>query len=245
MSRGAIAWVPPDHENRLAEFRTNTNMTITALAEKVGVSPTTLRAAELGTTSPLLQNGHTRPWVSKACDELGRLIEDVFPNHFCAWRPDELVPEQIYGDIMRRESPDIEDVIDARNAIRALYKRNKKSALAVWMMCCDYGLDEVAHVLGVSRSRAGQIEANGMRIIRQSFANKEKGHRDVVSLRTPGNEENKFAGPKGVPVNEWTHMRVRWRPEPVSEELPDKRAGMIWSERALWVRGGKVGPEPK
>lgn len=208
-------WVPPDHENRLAEFRTKAGLTVTALAGRIGIGHASLRAVELGTVSPMYPSGRTKEWVGRACDELGRLIEDVFPHHFCAWRPDELVPEQIYGDIMRREPPDIDDVIDARDAIRLLYKLNKKRALAVWMVCCGYGLDEVAHVLGVSKSRAGQIEAKGMRIIRQSFANKGEVYRDVAPKRT--------------------HVK----------KSPDNQDEMVWSKRALWVRGGKVGPEPK
>ena len=175
MSLRPRAWVPTDHENRLAEFRTDAGMTIRALAEKVGKGLASVRAVELCDAPPTNRDGSLKSWVAAACNALGRPVEGVFPHQYCAWRPDEFVPEQIYGAIMCREPQDVEDAIDVHMAMRSLAKKNRRRADVVWMRCQGWTHRDIASRFGISVEYARNIELRGLSEICKLMGYDEKG----------------------------------------------------------------------
>ena len=244
---GPRAWVPADHENRLAEFRTEAGFTIKDLAEKAGKGWASLRAVELCESPPIDKSGSLKPWLADVCKIMGRAVEDVFPHQFCAWRPDEFTPDQAYGSIMCREPQDVDDVIDVRRAVAWLYKKKPRNAGVLWARCLGYSVVDIAAAMNLSTAAVSRLERIALRLLRgpgRIGDERDKKENKVTEPRLV-KEEDKDSAPKLIPANEWPHMKLRRRPEPVSDPVSDKRAGMIWSERARWVRGGRVGPEPK
>lgn len=209
------SWVPADGENRLAEFRVQAGMTILCLAEKVGVASGTLRALELHKTAPANRHGEVKPWVTAACKALHRAVEDVFPFEFCAWRQDDFVPEQFFGSLMRDEPQDVDEMIDARNAIRMLYKAKPRLAGILWASCCGYTRDEIGAAMGLSGGRVAQLEGHALRWLR---------------------------GPGRIGQPEWAEKVVAAERRETFEKYHAEN--WAWSARALWVMGGKAGPEP-
>lgn len=159
---GPRAWVPAEHENRLAEFRTDAGLTLRDLAEKVGKGWASVRAVELCESPPVDKSGSLKPWVAGVCKILGRPVEDVFPHQFCAWRPDEFTPDQVYGSVMCREPQDFESAIDARRAIAVLAKRNQRQADIVWAWCHGYTYREIAEQHRLSAQSIQKIVQRGV-----------------------------------------------------------------------------------
>lgn len=221
------SWVPKDGENRMAEFRVQAGMTIACLASKIGVASDTLRFLELHRTAPTDRHGNVKPWVIAACKVLHRAIEDVFPFEFCAWRQDEFVHAQMFGAFMCREPQDIDGMIDARDAVKALYKAKPRHALVLWAVCCGYTCDEIGAEMGLSRTRVSQMEGQAIRWLRGPgrIGHRELGER-VAEAKKPW----------------WEDDDVCYSPHRDETRYAEIVGG--WSARALWVRSGKVGPQP-
>lgn len=217
------SWVPEDSENRLAEFRVAEGLTLAEMGRRVGVSPETIRGLELHRTGPTTKGGIVKPWVRRACAVLRRSEEDVFPREFCAWRRDEFVVDQLYGTIMSREPQDIDDMIDARNAIRMLYRAKPRLARVLWASCCGYTRDEIGVAMGLSGGRVAQLEGHALRWLRGPGR---------IGRCVSGEAVAPSPGPE--PLEGPFDPILRWEAPPLKS----------WSERALWVRNGKVGPEP-
>jgi len=230
------SWVPADGENRLAEFRVQAGMTLARLAEKTGVGPDTLRALELCKTAPANRHGEVKPWVIAACKVLHKTVEDVFPFEFCAWRKDDFVPEQLFGSLMRDEIQDVDDMIDARNAIRTLYKAKPRLAGVLWAWCCGYTRDEIGAAMGLSGGRVAQLEGHALRWLRGPGRIGQPERREkIVEDKKPWWEDEEVCWSPPMPKPPVLDPIARWEAPHLEE----------WSARAIWARNGKVGPEPR
>lgn len=168
------AWVPEENENRLAEFRTKAGLTIPALGRMIGVSYGTIRGLELCQTSPTRYgDGKVKPWVLAACKALGKGLEDVFPHEFCTFRPLEMTTDQLEGVVFRRDEADIEDILDAREAIRILAGYNKRLARVMVLRSHDMTFADIAEIMGLSTERIRQMECKGMRYLRKELLGRE------------------------------------------------------------------------
>lgn len=229
------SWVPDDSENRLAEFRVAAGFTLAEMGRRVGVSPETIRNLELHKTGPTTKGGVVKSWVRKACAVLHKSEEDVFPYEFCAWRRDEFVASQLYGALMRDEPQDVDDMLDARNAIRMLYKARPRLAGVIWASCCGYTRDEIGAAIGLSGGRVAQLIVHALRWLRgPGRIGQPEWIEKVVDDKKLWREDDEvcWSPPKTEPLV--FDPITKWE-APALEK---------WSTRAIWVRNGKVGPEP-
>lgn len=210
-------WVPIDAENRLGEFRFANQMTIAELSKKVGVSMSTLRNLELHRSSAIDRNGDVKPWVTAACKALNKTVEDVFPFDFCAWRPNEIVTDQVFGLILREEHGDIDDMIDVRNAMRRLYRMHPRRAKVLWARMCDYTHKEIGGAMHTSGERVRQIEIMALQWLRDNIAGwKPKPPEQKQKIEPDIHRSCGLKMPHEDIVRKWRH----------------------------WYYNGQVGPEP-